>query len=341
MSHTVSRSTRPFEPIEDQRFRILSLDGGGIKGTFTASVLAAIEEMSGKNVAEHFDLIVGTSTGGIIALALGLGFPAKRVLDLYVNKGPNIFRATGVPGSRYRHYLRVKHNAKGLRKALREEFSHHHLGESKTRLVIPSFNAASGDIYLFKTAHHPRYKQDYSWRVRDVALATSAAPTYFPIFHHDDSGLRFVDGGVWANNPTVVGVNEAIGVLGCAPERIEVLSIGTTRTPFHVPVWKQRSGILRWGLDLSRLMMEAQARGMAALAQVLTKQGVELFRIDSTVEHDRFSLDDTREISELRGLGEEKARHYESRVTQRFLDEPAPAYEPYWCLPAATRPRSS
>ena len=240
MSGKASYDTRPFEPIGDNRFRILSLDGGGIKGTFTASVLATMEEMSGKSIPEYFDLIVGTSTGGIVALALGLGLPAHQIRDLYVHDGPRIFHATGVRGS-FRRFFWAKHDSGRLRKALNGEFGARRLGESTTRLVIPSFNVVSGDVHLFKTSHHPRFKRDYLWKVKDVAMATSAAPTYFSIFHHEESGLRLVDGGVWANNPVAVGVNEAIGVLGCTPDGIEVLSIGTTGAPFHVKP-KKRHG---------------------------------------------------------------------------------------------------
>ena len=178
LSDRASGRTRPFEPIGDRRFRILSLDGGGIKGTFTASVLATIEEMTEKNVAEHFDLIVGTSTGGIIAIALGLGLPAGKIRDLYVNDGPQIFHATGVRGSLL-WVLRAKYDSSRLRGALDQLFEDRLLGESATRLVIPSFDVASSDVHLFKTAHHPRFKRDYRWKAKDVAMATSAAPTYF------------------------------------------------------------------------------------------------------------------------------------------------------------------
>ena len=78
------------------KFRVLSLDGGGIKGTFTASVLAELEKMTGKRIADYFDLITGTSTGGLIAIALGLGIPAREVLDFYEKRGPEIFPSMGV-----------------------------------------------------------------------------------------------------------------------------------------------------------------------------------------------------------------------------------------------------
>lgn len=75
-----------------QRFQILSLDGGGIKGLFSAAVLAKIEEDLGVTVADHFDLITGTSTGGIIALGLGIGLHPREIVHFYVSQGPAIFR---------------------------------------------------------------------------------------------------------------------------------------------------------------------------------------------------------------------------------------------------------
>src|SRR5262245_25643315 len=79
---------------QTQRYRILSLDGGGVKGAYTASVLATLESLTGKSIGQHFDLITGTSTGGIIAIAIGLGIPLARIRELYVNKGPVIFPCT-------------------------------------------------------------------------------------------------------------------------------------------------------------------------------------------------------------------------------------------------------
>lgn len=200
---------------------------------------------------------------------------------------------------------------------------------SATRLVIPSFDVASGDVHLFKTPHHPRFKRDYRWKAKDVAMATSAAPTYFSIFHHEQSGLRLVDGGVWANNPVAIGMSEAIGVLGCSPSRIEVLSVGTTASPFHVKLKKRRAGVLGSGRGLIRLLLEAQTVGMTGLTHSITEHDQRLLRIDSVVQWKRFKMDDSKQIQELCPLGERVARHNERLVNERFLEEGHPATAPH------------
>src|SRR5216117_477496 len=119
--------------------RILSIDGGGIKGVFPGSFLTTLEESLGQPIAKFFDLIVGTSTGGIIALGLGLGLSAKEILSFYEEHGPSIFR-----GSRVTRALRQvgisKYSSDALRAALKTVFGERKLGESSTRLVVPSCN---------------------------------------------------------------------------------------------------------------------------------------------------------------------------------------------------------
>jgi patatin-like phospholipase/acyl hydrolase len=310
-------------------FRILALDGGGIKGVFTAAFLAEIEHMTGKRVADHFDLIAGTSTGGIIAIGLGLSLPSAEILNFYLKHGPSIFRSVGVHVRTWR-WLRWllcgKHDAAPLRNALHEVFGHKKLGDSKTRLVIPAFNVLDGGVALFKTAHCERFKQDYFRRCVDVALATSAAPTYLPA-HDIGDGRIYLDGGVWANNPTMVGVVEAMVNIGQRPEQIDVLNIGTTDEPFHVPdKLRSRGGAWGWRKKLAPLFMQAQADGAAKQAAILIGQPP--YRVNAVVQAARFSLDDSRQISDLRGLGVDRARHEERFISERFLYSPAAEFSP-------------
>jgi patatin-like phospholipase/acyl hydrolase len=138
--------------------RILVMDGGGIKGVVPASFLARVEESLPEKVAAYFDLIVGTSTGGIIALALGLGLSASETLAFHEQHGPKIF--CGNPRFRaWRRWFRAKYDPQPLRSALEAVFGRRTLGESTKRLVIPSFNIDTGEVHVWKTSHHARLRE--------------------------------------------------------------------------------------------------------------------------------------------------------------------------------------
>src|SRR5580765_1488551 len=124
------------------RFRILSIDGGGIKGVFPAAFLAAIEENLPHPISQYFDLITGTSTGGIIALGLGFGLSASQLLEFYIKRGPMIF-----PKERRRLWRRwtldwfgSRYQSTALRSALTDVFGSAKLGQVKARVLIPSMN---------------------------------------------------------------------------------------------------------------------------------------------------------------------------------------------------------
>ena len=121
----------------DERFQILSLDGGGVKGIFSAAVLAHLEEDLGCCIRDHFDLIVGTSTGGIIALGLGMGMKPREILRFYVDQGPMIFARGSFTGMR--NVWRAKYDGADLKRALKMCFGDALLGGSQKRLVIPSY----------------------------------------------------------------------------------------------------------------------------------------------------------------------------------------------------------
>ena len=162
-----------------KRFQILSLDGGGIKGIFSAAILAALEEDLSINVADHFDLIAGTSTGGIIAIGLGLGLSPRQIVQFYVQYGPSIFPGSSGLWRCSLHWLRRKYPADPLEAALKACFGERLFGESKKRLVVPSYNLGEDDVYIFRTPHHARLKRDLRVPAWKVARATAAAPTYF------------------------------------------------------------------------------------------------------------------------------------------------------------------
>jgi patatin-like phospholipase/acyl hydrolase len=318
-----------------RKFKVLCLDGGGVKGTFTAAVLAGLEQMLGSPIVPYFDLIVGTSTGGIIALALGLGLRAEEILQFYERHGPTIFPSTGVhrrAGLVLKRLIRPKHSSEVLRERLAEVFGNRRLGEAVTRLAIPCFDCNAGRIQMFKTAHHERFAHDYKVAAVDVALATSAAPTYFSAFNTTD-GQSFLDGGVWANCPVMVGLLEAMYVLDVSPSDLHILSVGTTDDPFDLSKIKRIGGLLTWGTTAVGLLMRAQAD--AALSQTRLIIHDRLLRLDSVVRPGRFTLDDSRRISDLVGLGKFTAKDRFGEVAERFLGAAAAPFRPIHKLSAA------
>ena len=209
--------------------RILAIDGGGVKGIFPAAFLAALEEETGRPAVEHFDLVAGTSTGGIIAIALGLGLSAAELVAFYRRHGPEIFRGHRLL-RRLRQIAIAKYAHEPLRSLLAQNFGGRLLGDSRTRLLIPSLNLTTGRVHVFKTSHHPSLARDWRMRAVDVALATVSAPTYFPIFYSAE-GDAMVDGSLFARNPAGMAAVEAIGLLGWPRDGMRLLSIGCTARP--------------------------------------------------------------------------------------------------------------
>ncbi len=299
--------------------RILAIDGGGIKGVFPASFLAAVEDAIGDRIGNYFDLIVGTSTGGIIALGLGLGLSAQDILAFYEESGPEIFG-----GNRLVKTVRwlgvSKYSDRPLKEALESVFGDRRLGESANRLVVPSLNLENGEVYIYKTAHNPRFERDYKEKAVDVALATAAAPTYFPT-HRSAAGTPLVDGGVWANNPTGMATVEAVGVLGWPAESLRVLSLGCTVEPLGIG--KARVAAMGAGYWMTRLVsLFTTAQSFASLGTAYVLAGHEaVLRVDPSVPPGRFGLDSHKEIASLKGLGSAEARKALPKVRRMFVDE--------------------
>ncbi|TVP93868.1 MAG: patatin [Planctomycetaceae bacterium] len=318
----------------DMTFRILALDGGGIKGSFTAGVLAALEKDTGHRCVDHFDLIAGTSTGGIIAIGLGLGLSAAEIVDFYTRHGPTIFPSTSLARRWFgvaRHLFQPKHSHQTLRSALTQVLGERKFGDSIRPLVIPTYDAVGGRIFLLKTGHHAHLRHDVEAPAVEVALATAAAPTYFAATRFPDHGNNsYVDGGVWANSPALAALVEAVHFLGQRLEDIDILSIGTTSTPFNV-AQKHRSGILGWNAGLVEILMTAQQEAANAQAMLLVDR--RFHRIDHQSPRGQFSLDDARpeQIERLIALGRGEAvkKANIEAVGDRFLNgRHAPPFQP-------------
>jgi len=323
--------------------RILCIDGGGIMGTQPASFLASLEEDLGHPIGECFDLIAGTSTGGILAIGLALGLPAQSLLDLYVTRGPHIFGQSGhsVLSRTYdvlrslRHVVAPKHDADLLRAELEAVLGDKKIGDARTRLLVPALDADHRSVYIYKTAHHERLKTDYKRLAVDAAMATAAAPTYYKRHRtSDDIGLR--DGGTWCNNPIALATVEAITLLGWPSRSLRILSLGCVNEVYMLrnsPGW---GGLAR---DIARLFMDGQSRGALGMAKLLTGHEYErqaIYRCCPDVPKGFFSLDDTRKITQLKGMGAASARRERPRIEPVFLTCKAEKFVPRYKLKEAS-----
>jgi len=320
----------------DRNFRILALDGGGIRGIFSAAVLGGLEEryLGGASVAGFFDLIAGTSTGGIIALGLAAGYCGADLRRLYVERGCEIFPPEG-PGflgrvgrrltamRRYRHY---SYDQEGLAAILRELLGNQTFGAARNRLCIPSFEGEHGEVFIFKTPHHPDFKKDHRESMVKVGLATSAAPSYFrPV---RDAGYTFVDGGVWANNPIMIALVEALTSFQVGREQIRILSIGCGDSPYHVSGAKiSRGGMWHWR-DIINAAMRLQAQNALGQARLLV--GPErTIRIDMPRDCPPIELDDWRAAVELLpAFAENAVSAFDPAQAAMFFSIPAMPYAP-------------
>ncbi|MBV8609818.1 MAG: patatin-like phospholipase family protein [Singulisphaera sp.] len=299
--------------METRPFRILSLDGGGIMGAFAASALATFARATGRRVVEHFDLITGTSTGGIIAIGLAMGTSAEEICQFYETEGPKIFpERSGInkwPG-RVRAIFQPRFSSSALRVAIQGVVGDRPLKEAKTRLVIPSYDVNTGKVYLFKTPHHPWYPHHADLTAVDVALATSAAPTYFPAHTIPGRGT-FIDGGLWANCPAMVGLVEALDFSEKAPEQVQMLSLSTTSYPFRLDRPEQLRGLVGWAPKIIDTFLFGQAQAAVNMAFCLLRRGF-FHRIDYQVPPRTFQMDNAARAGELVAMGKQIAELHEN-----------------------------
>jgi patatin-like phospholipase/acyl hydrolase len=322
------------------RFQVLALDGGGIRGVFSAALLAEFEKRFNTRIADHFDLIVGTSTGGIIALGLGMGLSAQEILEFYRENGTTIFPSVlpsilrRIPGGgfleprNYTSIFRRKFSNRPLEAALKRALGENVLlGKSTKRLVITSYDLQRNSVKLFKTAHHQRFRADYKIPAWQVALATSAAPTYFRAAEANDRFL--VDGGLWANNPVMVGITEAIGVLNQSTESVRVLSVGTLdelRALSRSSIW---GGKAFWAKPAIDSMMAGQST--AAQGQAAVMLGAKnILRVSPQVPAGHYQMDDSSCIHELIGIASGEAEHRSPGFERLFLDYKAESFSPVY-----------
>lgn len=323
-------------------YRVLSLDGGGIRGLYTASVLSTLAsrfcgDEGSTDIGKGFDLLVGTSTGGILAAALAAGVPIAEVMSLYKDKGPEIFR-NPIPSGMIqkawwgvRNFRSPANSNEGLHTALASIFKDETVGQVYARrkigLCVASVSVSTHKAKVFKTGHDPQKTADDSRFLKDICLATSAAPIVLPIAGIPEPTIggataHYVDGGLWANNPILIALTESL-VMSDQGQPIQIVSVGTCPPPGGAAISSKDSqrGIASWGFGLKALdlSMDAQASGnqfiASFLASSLRKCGrdVEIIRLEQTApssQHAEFlSLDNPSDkaCSTLMQLGSQDA----------------------------------
>ncbi|MCI8672537.1 MAG: patatin-like phospholipase family protein [Lachnospiraceae bacterium] len=292
--------------------KILSIDGGGIKGVFSASFLTQIEEKCQIAIHEYFDLIAGTSTGGIIAAALAYGIPAKDILNLYLQNGNKIFpKRKGWP------ILKTKYKTEPLKKVLEDVFQDACIKDCKTRLVIPAYNIENDKVRVFKTPHADDLFFDKNIKLVDCILATTAAPLYFSPYRMQ--GGRYIDGGVGANNPSLIALVEGLTRCAWSANEISMLSVGGVNELGH-NTGGEHMGLVD-ALKIQKSFMSAESQYAHNICSILLPKG-QYVRINQEVKK-QFALDNATYsgMRELKNYGDNQAMISISQIKTIFLKE--------------------
>ena len=284
------------------KYRILSIDGGGVRGLLVSVLLEQLDQLQ-PGWRDKVDLFAGTSTGGIIALALAKGIEPTKIRDLYYDKSPDIFDSAWYELREGWPLVRAQYSNKHLRQELTAVLGNSRLRDLKKKVLISTF-----DLEDEKKGHwKPKFFHNFSGndtdgntRAVDVAMYTSAAPTYFPTVD------GFIDGGVVANNPAMAAVAQTQDVRAKIPKRpaltdVTLLSIGTGFLPRRIGGLDHDWGYAQWMSPLLRIMFD----GLSGVPDYQCRQmlGKRYHRLDHMFS-DEIEMDDWKARDELVRIGE-------------------------------------
>lgn len=341
---------------DQPRFRILSLVGGGLRGAFAIGLLAELEKQLDKPLAAYFDLVAGTSTGSITASALCNGMTAGEVEDFYQRHAAQIFkpREPYVPASYLKpvyglakrfmekrnrnldHFFQSRYCPFSLNDALEEGFGNTRLCDLKhSRLLVPTVNLTEGRTRVFRTPHLPRNSETRNWRVVDVIAASAAAPTYFPHKRMPD-GKDYVDGGLWAIDPGVAALSEAVRITEQCCRSVDspfnlhqvwMLSLGTGQSSYSLSPPDADAGMLYWSQHVAEVMGVSQVQGtQLPLRFVLENR---YCHIDFEMTDPTWTLDNTQITKQLFDLGHQRGRELCEELKSTFCDHPTSPFTPF------------
>jgi patatin-like phospholipase/acyl hydrolase len=269
----------------DQPFQALALTGGGYRGLFTARVLQEMEDHIGEPIGRHFDLTYGTSIGGIVALAVAFEVPMRKVVQTFVDYGEAIFPPTpqGKVGrwmSYLKRYNAPQYRAEMLREVITKLIDKDATLNDVTHAVgIPAVNLTEGHPQVFKSRHKKEWTRDWKFKAVDVALATSAAPTFFELA--EVGGCLYADGGLFANAPDLLALHEAEHYFGVPCEAVRMLSVGTTTNSYSVAFSAGRQfGVRQWMRDVRLFNVTISAQQQFVEQLMVHKLGARYLRVD-------------------------------------------------------------
>ncbi len=277
-------------------FKILTIDGGGVRGIFPAHILASLAKQLGP-LWKVFDLVAGTSTGAIIAGCVATEFDLSRLCELYETKASLIFSRRA---ANFRGIVRSAYSSKFLKDMLTDVFGSFSFEAAKTRLLIAATDVSNGNVFVMKSPYLASFVRDRDIRLVDGILASCAAPGYFDPVRVKEYLLA--DGGLWGNNPSLIAYTEAIGKLGIKNTDVRILSIGTGSGHRYYDVGSAEQ--TAWGLGLGwkgtklvDTIFNLQATASTNMTKLLL--GEQYLRI-SFDETGHIPLDDPKQIPRLK-----------------------------------------
>lgn len=273
-----------------ETFNILSIDGGGIRGVYAAEIILKMQQELQIDCYKEFDLIAGTSTGSIIAAALAIGISAQEIVKLYMEKSEIIFKKNRLGG-----VITPKYDNQNLKSVLDEVFGDRIFNDVKTRLMITATNISDGMPWVFKSLYHERLVRDQDVKLADAVLASCCAPMYFNPYEMNNQLLA--DGGLWANNPALSALVEALGHnIDMKRYKVRLISIGTGVNIKHYPLdWVEKKwGATRWGVGLIDVILNMQSFSVEKYLNTIMNSG-QYLRINFNIENN-LSIDDIKII---------------------------------------------
>ncbi len=285
---------------EGKIFKILTIDGGGIRGIFSAHILKRIQDEIGVIYDEDFEIIAGTSTGAITAASLSVGHPIGDVIKLYKTEGKKIFKknySSFLNLLNWKNFVNSKYDNSYLKKVLEGEFGDLTLSDTKTRLLIPASDISNGNVFVFKSNYDPSFVRDKDVKISTAVLSSCAAPSYFK--PNKVQEYLLADGGLWSNNPSLVGLTEAMGRrFNVDKDSIRILSIGTGigKKYYNVTDHEGRWGLKHWGTELVDTIMNLQSINVDNIVRFILSD--KYLRINFETDKG-LALDDVGEIDNL------------------------------------------